>query len=104
VFLIDTVLLSPIDGVVWVAEKIRDAAREQAVVDAESLTEELRCLYLELEGGRITEEQFAEHEQTLLDRLDALQADATENEDEDEDGELEQTDDEDADSDPEGTT
>lgn len=98
-FLIDSVLLSPFHGVLWIANQIHDAAREQVVADAETLTEELRCLYLDLERGQITEEQFAAHEQTLLDRLDALRDSATT---EDDDEEVERTDGDD--SGPEGTT
>jgi Gas vesicle protein G len=101
VFLIDSVLLSPFHGVLWIAQQIHDAAHEQVAADAETLTEELRCLYLDLERGQITEEQFAAHEQRLLDRLDALR-DSETTQDEGEDDETERTDEDD--SGPEGTT
>jgi hypothetical protein len=71
-FLLDTILLSPFQGVLWVAEKIRDAAGEQETADADALTEELRCLYLDLERGQITEEEFAARETVVLDRLDRM--------------------------------
>lgn len=82
-FLIDDALLSPFRAVVWIAETIRDAADEQTAASAAEATEELRCLYLDLERGQITEEQFDAGERVLLDRLDRLrEADAGDDEDE----------------------
>ena len=70
--LIDSLLLAPFRGVLWVAEQINDAAREQRATEAETVTEELRQLYLDLESGHLTEDEFASREQRLLDRLDEL--------------------------------
>ena len=70
--LIDSLLLAPFRGVLWVAEQINDAAREQRATEAETVTEELRQLYLDLESGHVTEDEFASREQRLLDRLDDL--------------------------------
>ena len=85
--LIDDLLFAPFRGLLWVVEKVHDVAQEEMAGEAEAITEELRQLYMMLESGQITEMQFDEQEQTLLDRLDAIQArgsDASEA-DEDED-------------------
>ena len=66
-FLIDDFLL-------WVVEKVHDAAQEEMAGEADAITEELRQLYMRLEAGQITELEFDEQEQTLLDRLDAIRA------------------------------
>jgi hypothetical protein len=84
-FLIDDFLL-------WVVEKVHDAAQEEMAGEADAITEELRQLYMRLEAGQITELEFDEQEQTLLDRLDTIRAreeagDDDEGEEEVEDGE-----------------
>lgn len=79
--LLDDLLLGPLRGVLWVAEKVHEAAQEELAGEADAITEELRQLYLQLEGGRISEAEFDEREGLLLDRLDAVQADDEEDED-----------------------
>ena len=71
-FLLDDILLSPIKGIVWVAEKVRDASQEESAREGDLITAELRELYLMLESGRISEEEFDSREQQLLDRLERL--------------------------------
>jgi hypothetical protein len=71
-FLLDDILLSPIKGIMWVAEKVRDAAQEESAREGDLITAELRELYLMLESGRIAEEEFEGREQQLLDRLERL--------------------------------
>jgi hypothetical protein len=71
-FLLDDILLSPIRGILWVAEKVRDASRDELAAEGDAITAELRDLYLMLESGRITEEEFALREGPLLDRLEQL--------------------------------
>jgi Gas vesicle protein G len=71
-FLLDDILLSPIKGIVWLAEKVRDASQEESAREADLITAELRELYLMLESGKIPEEEFAGREQQLLDRLERL--------------------------------
>ncbi|MBI5628747.1 MAG: gas vesicle protein GvpG [Candidatus Rokubacteria bacterium] len=66
-FLIDDFLL-------WVVEQVHDAAQEEMAGEADAITEELRQLYMRLEAGQITELEFDEQEQKLLDRLDAIRA------------------------------
>jgi len=48
-------------------------AREELDGEAQSVTEQLRLLYMQLETGRITEAEFSAREKEVLDRLDRLQ-------------------------------
>ncbi len=71
--LVDDILLAPFRGLLWIFEEIHRAAQEEMVSDAESITAELSTLYMRLETGKITEQEFAEQEKVLLDRLDKIQ-------------------------------
>lgn len=71
--LVDDILLAPFRGLFWIFEEIHRAAQEEMVGDAESITAELSTLYMRLETGKITEQEFAEQEKVLLDRLDKIQ-------------------------------
>lgn len=71
-FLIDDILLSPLKGVLWIVEKVHDAAKEEMEGESARITAELSELYMMLETGRITEAEFDAKEKILLDRLDAI--------------------------------
>jgi hypothetical protein len=73
-FLIDDILLAPARGLFWIFEEIHNAAEQDEANEAESFTEQLRNLYLQLETHNITEEEFDTNEKILLDRLDAIEA------------------------------
>jgi Gas vesicle protein G len=73
VILVDDILLAPFHGLLWIFAEIHRAAQEEMVGDAESITAELSTLYMRLETGKITEQEFAEQEKVLLDRLDKIQ-------------------------------
>ena len=70
--LVDDLLLAPFSGLLWIVEKVHDAAREEMAHEADAITEELRQLYLTLEAKQITEADFDARERELLDRLDAI--------------------------------
>ncbi len=70
--LIDDILLAPVNGLMWVFGEISKVAHEGLADEAKSVTESLRQLYMELETGRIPEEEFDARERVLLDRLEAL--------------------------------
>ena len=72
--LIDDLLLTPLQGVIWLAEKVREAAQEEMAGEADRVTDELRQLYLALEAKQIDEADFDARERVLLDRLDAIHA------------------------------
>lgn len=77
--LVDDLLLSPVTSLLWLFREIHKAAQQEQAGEAEAVTRALSELYMELETGRITEQQFAAEERRLLDRLEDLRG-----EDEDE--------------------
>jgi hypothetical protein len=71
--LVDDLLTFPIRSLFWIFREIHNAAQEELANESESITAELSDLYMRLETGRISEEEFAGEEKTLLDRLDRMQ-------------------------------
>ena len=71
--LVDDLLKLPITGLVWIARQVENAAQEELANESESITAELSQLYMMLETGKISEEEFAAGENTLLERLDKIQ-------------------------------
>jgi Gas vesicle protein G len=76
--IVDDILLSPFTSILWILREICNAARQEMVNEAEAITAELGYLYMMLETGKITEAEFDEHEQALLDRLDELRGESGE--------------------------
>ena len=72
-FLLDDILLAPVKGVVFLARKVHDSAMEE-VLDEKGTRQKLRELYMELETGRISEEEFEEREEELVGRLEEIEA------------------------------
>ena len=102
--LVDDILFSPIKGINWIFKKIHELAEEELSGEADRIRESLTELYMQLETGEISEEEFEQQEALLLDRLDALDeeddliGEDNNNEDEDEDeDEEDEEDDEDED-------
>ena len=89
--LVDDILFSPIKGINWIFKKIHELAEEELSGEADRIRESLTELYMQLETGEISEEEFEQQEALLLDRLDALDeeddliGEDNNNEDEDED-------------------
>ncbi|MEU9014596.1 gas vesicle protein GvpG [Streptomyces sp. NPDC048479] len=63
-----TLPLAPVRGVIWVAEKVNEAA-ERELHDPAVLRAQLVALNQELEDGDISQEEFEREEERLLDRL-----------------------------------
>ena len=70
--LVDDILCSPFTSILWVFREISKIAHEELDGEGQVINEQLRLLYMELETGRITEEQFDAGEKLLLDRLEAI--------------------------------
>lgn len=70
-FLIDSILLAPLKGVVWLGEKLSGIA-EKELSDTGRIKEELMALQLRFELDQISEQEYNEMEKELLDRLDAV--------------------------------
>jgi len=68
--LVDDLLMFPIRSVLWIFREIHNAAQAELSTEADSITAELSNLYMRLETGKISEEEFAAEENTLLERLE----------------------------------
>ena len=71
-FLVDDILLFPVRSILWIFREIHNAALEEQAGEADRITAQLSELYMMLETGKITEEEFDTAEKVLLDRLDAI--------------------------------
>ncbi len=71
---VDSLLLSPFTSLLWVFKEINEAVQREKTGEAEGVTRSLGELYMKLETGAITEEQFTAEEKQLLDRLDDIEA------------------------------
>jgi len=71
-FLIDDILLAPIKGIVWIAEKVRDMAVEELEDTPEKLQRELLDLQMALETEQISKDEHQKREKDILERLEAL--------------------------------
>lgn len=60
--------LAPVRGVIWVAEKVDEAADRQ-MHDPGVLRAQLAALNQELEDGNVSLEEFEREEEELLERL-----------------------------------
>ena len=66
-----TLPLAPVRGVAWVGEQV--AAEAERELDGEThVRRELAALEMELEAGRIGEQEFEELEDRLLERLEVM--------------------------------
>ena len=70
--LVDDILFFPVTSIFWIFREVGKIAHDELAGEAQSITEQLRLLYMQLETGRITETQFDAEEKLLLDRLDAI--------------------------------
>lgn len=69
-FLLDKLLTTPL---LWIAREINEAVQKEVVGESEAITRALSELYMRLETGEITEQEFEAAETELLDRLDAIE-------------------------------
>ncbi len=70
--LIDDILLSPAKGLFYIFKQIHKAAEEE-FLNEENVSAELSELYMMLETGKITEEEFNTRESGLLNRLEQIE-------------------------------
>lgn len=84
--LVDDILFFPVRSILWIFREIHNTAREELANEAESIADQLRNLYMQLETARISEKQFEDQEKLLLDRLDKMEARPGSREDDEEPG------------------
>jgi hypothetical protein len=70
-FLIDSILLAPLKGVIWMGQKLSDMAQKE-LSDEGRIKEELMRLQLQFELDEISQQEYDRKEKELLDRLDAI--------------------------------
>ena len=70
-FLIDSILLAPLKGMVWLGEKLNEIV-DKELNDTGRIKEELMRLQLQFELDEINQQQYDQKETELLDRLDAI--------------------------------
>lgn len=70
-FLIDDILLAPLNGVIWIAEKFNELV-EKEFSDEGRIKEKLMELQLKFELDKISEKEYNKQEAELLERLDAI--------------------------------
>ncbi len=70
--LVDDILLSPVRGLFYIFKQIHNAAEEE-FLNEEDITAQLSELYMMLETGKMTEEEFDKKESELLNRLDLIE-------------------------------
>ena len=71
-FLLDTILLAPVRGVIWLGGKL-DEIIQREEHDENRLKENLMELQAKLDLGELSEEEYRRREMELLDRLEAIQ-------------------------------
>ena len=64
-------LMGPIKGVKWLAEKVDDVVK-QTTSNKEKLKSDLLELSMQLELGKITEDEFAKKEKEILAEMDRI--------------------------------
>ena len=93
--IVDDILFFPARSLLWIFRELNNAVQEEIESEGEAITTELSELYMLLETGKITEDEFDNREKELLDRLDEFEnqglSDDEEDEDEDEEDEDEET-------------
>lgn len=70
-FLLDDILLSPIKGIAWVAQNLKDIA-ETEMTDESKVHEDLMELQMRLELNEITEEEYQKRENEIMERLEEI--------------------------------
>jgi len=70
-FLIDDILLAPLNGIIWLGKKINEVA-EKEFSDEGLIKEKLMQLQLRFEIDEISEENYNRQENELLERLEAI--------------------------------
>jgi len=70
-FLIDDILLAPLNGIIWLGKKINEVA-EKEFSDEGLIKEKLMQAQLRFEMDEISEEEYNKQETELLARLDAI--------------------------------
>jgi len=72
-FIIDDILLAPLKGIIFIAEKINEVI-EKETSDEGAIKERLMALQLKFEMDEINEEEYDKREDELLKLLENIRA------------------------------
>ena len=70
-FLLDDILLAPVNAVIWLTKQIKEAA-DREFSDEGALKQKLFDMELMLEMGQISDADFRRAESTILERLEMI--------------------------------
>jgi len=70
--ILDDIIAAPFKGLLWVFKKIEETTRAELEGRRERITGDLSELYMQLDTGRITEQDFDTREQVLLEELERV--------------------------------
>lgn len=70
--LVDDLIAAPFKGLFWIFRKIHQATVEELEHRERQTRSELTELYMQLETGRLSEDEFDAREKELLDRLEEV--------------------------------
>lgn len=85
--IIDDILLFPVRSILWIFREVHKTALQELATEADVINAELRELYMMLETGKISSQEFEAREKELLDRLDKIQESGADIEEEKQDTE-----------------
>ncbi len=71
IFILDDILFAPLNGLIFIAEKINDVV-EKETSDEGTVKEQLMALQLRFELDEIDEEQYDREEDELLNKLERI--------------------------------
>ena len=74
IFIIDDILFAPLNGLIFVAEKINDVVQKETS-DEGTVKERLMALQLRFELDEIDEEEYDRQEDELLKKLEQIRLD-----------------------------
>ncbi len=72
-FLIDSILLAPLKGIIFIAEKVNEVIKKETS-DEGTIKERLMALQLKFEMDEIDEEEYDKREDEILKLLENIRA------------------------------
>ena len=71
-FIIDDILKFPVTGFMFIVKEVANAAAQEQAKQRSDIMLELTNLHRRLEAGDISEDEFDEQEEILLDQLELM--------------------------------
>jgi len=71
-FILDDMAKAPFKGFMFIVREVANAAQQEVAKERATVMSELSKLHLQLENDELTEDEFDDQEQTLLDRLEEI--------------------------------